>query len=101
MEPPAQVEAIAGCALESDHYFNGTGYWSNNAAVSREFTLIEIEAIEALAREKNVEIAPLLLRYIHLLLELRFFLPQCRQDILSLPKSPFSLKSLHLPYRDQ
>ncbi len=52
------VEAIAGRGLEGDRYFEGTGHWSNNSGVSREITLIEIESIEALVREKNVEITP-------------------------------------------
>jgi hypothetical protein len=52
------VEAIAGRGLDGDRYFDGTGHWSNNSGVSREITLIEIESIEALVREKNVEITP-------------------------------------------
>jgi MOSC domain-containing protein YiiM len=54
MESLACVEAIAGRGLVGDRYFTGTGYWSKNAGVSREVTLIEIEAIEAMAREKGV-----------------------------------------------
>jgi hypothetical protein len=52
MESRQQVEAIAGRGLEGDRYFDGSGYWSNNAGVDREVTLIEIEAIEALANER-------------------------------------------------
>jgi MOSC domain-containing protein YiiM len=55
---PQQVNAIAGRGLEGDRYFDGTGHWSNSPGVSREITLIEIESIEALAREKNIEITP-------------------------------------------
>ena len=58
LEARSQVAAIAGRGLEGDRYFDGTGYWSNNAGVIREVTLIEIEAIEALAREKKIELAP-------------------------------------------
>jgi MOSC domain-containing protein YiiM len=58
MESRQHVEAIAGRGLKGDRYFNSTGYWSNDAAVNREVTLIEIEAIEALANEKNMQIAP-------------------------------------------
>ena len=58
MESLQHVQAIAGRGLEGDRYFNGTGYWSKNTAVSREITLIEIESIEALAREKQIEIDP-------------------------------------------
>jgi MOSC domain-containing protein YiiM len=58
IEARSHVEAIAGRGLEGDRYFDGTGYWSNNPGVAREVTLIEIEAIEALAQEKKIEIAP-------------------------------------------
>ena len=58
MESRAQVEAIAGRGLEGDRYFDGVGYWSNNSGVDRDVTLIEIEAIEALDREKKIRIAP-------------------------------------------
>lgn len=58
MESPQHVEAIAGRGLKGDRYFHKTGHWSNKPGVSREVTLIEIEAIEALAREKNIEVAP-------------------------------------------
>jgi MOSC domain-containing protein YiiM len=52
------VEAIAGRGLQGDRYFDGTGYWSRHPGVSREITLIEIESIEALQREKNVTLSP-------------------------------------------
>jgi MOSC domain-containing protein YiiM len=58
MEARQQVEAIAGRGIEGDRYFTGTGHWSNHEGQGREITLIEIEAIEALAREKKIEIAP-------------------------------------------
>jgi len=53
-----QVEAIPGRGLEGDRYSYGTGHWSNNRGVGREITLIEIEAVEALARENNIQIEP-------------------------------------------
>lgn len=58
MEARAQVQAIAGRGLEGDRYFDGSGYWSNNSGVDRDITLIEIEAIEALDREKKITITP-------------------------------------------
>jgi MOSC domain-containing protein YiiM len=58
MESTADVKAVVGQGLEGDRYFNGTGHWSKHPGVSREVTLIEIEAIEALEREKNIAIAP-------------------------------------------
>ena len=58
MEARAQVEAVAGRGLEGDRYFDGSGYWSNNSRVDRDVTLIEIEAIEALERERKISLAP-------------------------------------------
>src|SRR6266700_1235125 len=58
MESTQEVKAVAGRALEGDRYFDGKGHWSKTPGVSREVTLIEIEAIEALEREKNIAIAP-------------------------------------------
>jgi len=57
MESTADVKAVVGQGLEGDRYFNWTGH-SKHPGVSREVTLIEIEAIEALEHEKNVAIAP-------------------------------------------
>jgi MOSC domain-containing protein YiiM len=47
------VEAVAGRGLRGDRYFAGIGHWSSSPGVSRDVTLIEIESIEALGREKN------------------------------------------------
>ena len=58
MESLTCVEAIAGRGLVGDRYFHGTGYWSKSAGVSREVTLIEMEAVEEMAREKGIEITP-------------------------------------------
>jgi len=58
MESTQEVKAVAGRGLEGDRYFVGTGHWSKTPGVSREVTLVEIESIEALEREKNISIAP-------------------------------------------
>jgi hypothetical protein len=58
MESRGEVKAVAGHGLEGDRYFNGTGHWSKSPGVSREVTLIELESIEALEREKSLAIAP-------------------------------------------
>jgi MOSC domain-containing protein YiiM len=57
VESRQNVNAIAGRGLEGDRYFDGTGHWSNDPGVGRQITLIEIEAIEALEREKKIVIA--------------------------------------------
>jgi len=58
MEALQHVQAIASRGLEGERYFKGTGYWSKNTAVSRGITLTGIESIEALVREKHIEIGP-------------------------------------------
>jgi len=58
MESREEVKAVAGKGLEGDRYFEGTGHWSKTPGVSREVTLLELETIEALEREKNIAIAP-------------------------------------------
>jgi MOSC domain-containing protein YiiM len=57
-ESREEVKAVAGQGLEGDRYFKGTGHWSKSPGVSREVTLIELETIEALEREKSLAIAP-------------------------------------------
>jgi MOSC domain-containing protein YiiM len=53
VESRVTAEAIAGRGLRGDRYFAGIGHWSSSPGVSRDLTMIEIEAIEALGREKN------------------------------------------------
>ena len=53
-----EVKATPGRGIEGDRYFEGTGTWSNHAGGSREITLVEMEAIEGLAREKNIALKP-------------------------------------------
>jgi MOSC domain-containing protein YiiM len=50
------VLAIAGVGLEGDRYASGRGYYQDDR-VSRDLTLVEAEAIEALARAYGVELA--------------------------------------------
>lgn len=58
VEQRDSAEAIAGRGLQGDRYFDGAGYWSKHPGVGRQITLIEVEAIEALEREKKIVIAP-------------------------------------------
>jgi len=58
MESRQSIEAIVGRGLEGDRYLHGSGHWSSKPGVGRQVTLIEIESIEALEREKNIVIAP-------------------------------------------
>jgi MOSC domain-containing protein YiiM len=49
MRTKRKVEAVAGRGLKGDRYYLGTGSYSDRPDASRQVTLIEAEAIEALA----------------------------------------------------
>jgi len=51
------VEATAGVGLEGDRYARREGTWRDDRS-SRDITLIEAEAIESLAREDGISLAP-------------------------------------------
>jgi MOSC domain-containing protein YiiM len=56
MQSILEVRAVLGCGLEGDRYFTGTGTWSKTPSHGgREVTLIECEAIEALAGDVNAD----------------------------------------------
>jgi MOSC domain-containing protein YiiM len=51
-----EVRAVPGRGLEGDRYFLGVGSYSDRPEPSREVTLIESEALEALARDYSCEL---------------------------------------------
>lgn len=51
------VAATAGVGLEGDRYARREGTWRDDRS-SRDLTLIEAEAVEALAREHGVDLEP-------------------------------------------
>ncbi len=53
-----QVEAIAGRGLTGDRYFLQDGSFSKKDSPDREVTLVEIEAVEALAKEHDIVLQP-------------------------------------------
>ena len=57
VRPVGAVRAIAGVGLDGDRYASGRGHY-RDARVSRDLTLVEAEAIEALARDHGIEVAP-------------------------------------------
>jgi MOSC domain-containing protein YiiM len=57
MRPVDEIRAIAGVGLERDRYAEGRGHYQDGR-VSRDLTLIEAEAVVALAREHGIELAP-------------------------------------------
>ena len=58
LHPMEQVEAVTGRGLIGDRYFLKEGTFSDKDGPDREVTLIEIEAIEGLAREYEVTLEP-------------------------------------------
>lgn len=58
MEAVDEVQARTGRGIEGDRYFEGTGAWSNQPGEGREITLVEMEAIEGLEREKHIALKP-------------------------------------------
>ena len=57
VRPVDEIRAIAGVGLEGDRYADGRGHYQDGR-VSRDLTLIEAEALEALAREHGIALAP-------------------------------------------
>jgi MOSC domain-containing protein YiiM len=52
------VRAVPGQGLEGDRYFDGEGTFSEQRKPGRDLTLIEAEAIAAMAAEDGIELAP-------------------------------------------
>jgi MOSC domain-containing protein YiiM len=52
------VRLVAGHGVEGDRYANGVGYYSHRPHEDRQVTLIEIETLEALARDHGIDLAP-------------------------------------------
>jgi MOSC domain-containing protein YiiM len=57
-EPVAEARAIAGRGLDGDRYFKQEGTFYADGKDGQDLTLIEAEAIERLARENGIELAP-------------------------------------------
>src|SRR5881296_2672228 len=53
-----RIRAVPGKGLEGDRYFRASGTYSDWPGPGREITLIESEAIEAMARDNELAIAP-------------------------------------------
>ena len=54
--PVEEIAAVPGKGLEGDRYFAGDGTFSEARKPGRDITLIEAEAIRALAREHGIEL---------------------------------------------
>jgi MOSC domain-containing protein YiiM len=58
LQPVNQADAVAGRGLVGDRYFLKEGTFSQKDGPDREVTLIEVEALEGLAREYQIELQP-------------------------------------------
>ena len=58
LHPLDKVEAVAGRGLVGDRYFLKEGTFSGKDGPEREVTLIEVEALEGLAREYQITLQP-------------------------------------------
>jgi MOSC domain-containing protein YiiM len=58
MDALSEARLVAGIGLEGDRYATRLGTYSNKHHVDRQATLIEIEVLEALARDRSLELAP-------------------------------------------
>lgn len=58
MEEVREVRLLAGIGLEGDRYATGLGTYSKNPHIDRQATLVEAEVLEALHRDRGIELAP-------------------------------------------
>jgi MOSC domain-containing protein YiiM len=58
MRPLAEARLVAGVGIEGDRYATRGGTFSVRHNIDRQATLIEVEALEALARDHDLELAP-------------------------------------------
>lgn len=58
MQALAEARLTAGVGLEGDRYATGLGTYSPRTHIDRQATLIEVETLEALARDRNIGLAP-------------------------------------------
>jgi MOSC domain-containing protein YiiM len=58
MDGLSEARLVAGIGLEGDRYATRLGTYSKKPHIDRQATLIEVEVLEALARDRNVELAP-------------------------------------------
>jgi MOSC domain-containing protein YiiM len=58
LQSVAEIEAVAGKGLRGDRYYQQQGTFTKPGSPDREVTLIEMEALEALARECEIALQP-------------------------------------------
>lgn len=58
MEELHEARLAVGLGIEGDRYATGLGTYSKRPHIDRQVTLIEVEVLEALARDRGIELAP-------------------------------------------
>jgi MOSC domain-containing protein YiiM len=58
MEELSEARLVAGIGIEGDRYATGLGTYSKRHHIDRQVTLIEIEVLEAIARDRGIELLP-------------------------------------------
>ena len=58
MQPLDSARLIKGVGIEGDRYATGRGHYSSMPRADRQVTLIEIETLEALARDHGIDLLP-------------------------------------------
>ena len=58
MEELREARLVAGIGIEGDRYATGLGTYSKRPHIDRQVTLIEVEVLEAIARDRGITLAP-------------------------------------------
>lgn len=58
MQELAEAQLTPGIGIAGDRYATGLGSYSKKPHIDRQVTLIESEVLEALARDRNIELTP-------------------------------------------
>ncbi|HXT69450.1 MAG TPA: MOSC domain-containing protein [Vicinamibacterales bacterium] len=53
-----EARLVGGVGIEGDRYATGLGTYSKKPHIDRQVTLIEVEVLEALARDRGIPLAP-------------------------------------------
>ena len=58
MVPLSKTEVLAGVGIPGDRYATRTGTYSDRHHIDRQITLIEVETLQALERDRGIVLAP-------------------------------------------
>src|SRR3984893_1404682 len=58
MDELPEARLVAGIGIEGDRYATGLGTYSKKHHLDRQVTLIEVEVLEAIARDRGIELMP-------------------------------------------